>query len=214
MRIDIRQPGMFRAYHGAVSDRPFGPTTRATSVPPFALNTQATANGQQNSILPVLQTLAGTAEVQIASGQLPTAPISIAIPPATALEQTVFDLWWSGYITTTASGNITLKVYEGNSTTIGSNTLLGSSGAIAQASETAPFWAHATLVYDSVSGKLDGKIEFFVNHTLVAAVAVSNTVTGVSNLGDPVAVFTLTATSSGATSGTLTTINTQKFSVG
>lgn len=198
----------------ALSDRPFAPTTRATTVPPFALNTQAVAAGQQNVILSVLQTLAGTGETQIVSGQLPTAPISVAIPPATANEQTVIDLFWSGYVQTTASGNITLKVYSGNSTTIGSNVLLGSSGAIAQATSAAPFWAHATLVYDSVSGKLDGKIEFFVNHTLVAAVAISNTVTGVSNLSNPVAVFTLTAQSSGATAGTLTTINTQKFSVG
>lgn len=214
MRIDIRQPGMFRAYHGAVSDRPFGPTTRATTVPPFALNTQAVAAGQQNVILPVSQTVAGTAETQIVSGQQPTLPISIAIPPATALEQTVFDLWASGVITTTASGNITLKLYEGVSATIGSNTLLGSSGTVAQATASAPFWVHARLIYDSVSGLLCGDVEFYVNKTKVASVTLSNFVTGISNLGDPVANFSLTITSSGATAGTLTTINLQKFSVG
>lgn len=214
MRIDIRQPGMFRAHHGAVSDRPFGPTTRATSAPPFALNTQAVAAGQQNVILPVSQQVVGTAETQIVSGQLPTQPISIAIPPATALEQTVFDLWASGDIQTTASGNITLKLYEGIDPTIANNVLLGSSGAIAQATLDEPFWVHATLIYSTKSGKLRGKIEFFVNNTLVAAVVLSNVVTGISNLNNPVASFSITITSSGATAGTPTTINLQKDSVG
>jgi hypothetical protein len=65
-----------------------------------------------------------------------------------------------------------------------------------------------------VSGKLTGKIEFFVNGTIVAAVAVSNTLTGISNSSNPVASFLLSFTSSGAAGGTPTTVSLAKFSVG
>ena len=122
-----------------------------------------------------------------------------------------------------ASGNVTIKLYEGSSETIGSNTLLGSSGAIAQASLTESFWVHARLIFDSVSGILAGDIEFYVNKTKVASVTLSNFPTGFLNQGNPSAnpptvavlpTFTLTFTSSGAAGGTLTTVNIQKFSVG
>lgn len=221
MRNNIRMPGMFMAFCMPLSDRPFGITTRATTVPPTTLNTQATGGtNQANNIAPVQQVLTGTAETQLVSGQLPTAPLSIAIPPATNLEQSPFDLYWSGSVTTTSTTNLTAKVYAGVSTTIGSNTLLGSSGAIAQngttgtGAVTAPFWAHARLIYDSVSGLLCGDIEFYVNKTKVASVTLSNFPTGISNLGDPVAQFSLTLQSSAGGAGTPTTINTQKFSVG
>jgi hypothetical protein len=116
-----------------------------------------------------------------------------------------------------------LKVYSGNSATIGSNTLLASSGAITQNTATASFWAHLILMFDSVSGALVGKAEFYVNKTLVAAVTLSNFPTGFLNAGNPSAnpptvanlpQFSATITSSGATGSALTTINTQKMSCG
>lgn len=199
----------------ALSDRPFGPTSRGTAVPPIALNEQATSlPAATGSPLPVTQVLTGTAETLVLVGPLPQVPLLCQVPPATALEQTVFDFWASGYLETTASGNVTLKVYEGTSATVGSNTLLGSSGTVAQATTTAPFWIHMRLIYDSVSGLLCGDVEFYVNKTKVASVTLSNFVTGVDNLVDPVASFCITLTSSGAGSGTPTTINVQKFTCG
>lgn len=198
----------------ALSDRPFGPTSRGAGIPPIGLNQPATAAGQQSSTLPVLATLTATAETQILSGPVPTQPLSIAIPPATALEQTKFDLYASGYIETTANGTVTIKLYEGVSTTIGSNLLLGSSGAVTQNTATAPWWLHAELIYDSVSGLLCGTVEFYINKTLVARVTLSNFPTGVNNDNDPVVEFSLTATSSGAGANTPTTVNVQKFTCG
>ncbi len=208
----------------AVSDRPDGPHSQAATVAnQIPLNTQATQTQVLSGPLPVLFTLAGTAETQVPSAANAAVPLSIAIPPDTDLEQTVFDEWWSGYIKTTASGTITIKVYAGSSATIGSNTLLGSSGAITQNSATSPYFAHLVLIYDSVSGTMTGKIDFYVNKIIVAAVTLSNFITGIKNSGNPSAnpptvanlpTFTATFASSGATSGTLTTINVQKASVG
>jgi len=183
-------------------------------VPPLGLNVQATAAGQQSATLPVTQSVVSTAQTQILSGPVPQIPLSCAVPPSTALEQTAFDFWASGYIATTASGTVTLDLYSGVSTTIGSNTLLGSSGAITQNTATAPFWLHARLIYDSVSGLLCGDVEAYVNKVKVAAVTLSNFPTGISNTNDPVAQFSMTIASSGATSGTPTTINVQKFTCG
>jgi hypothetical protein len=208
----------------ALSDRPYGPNSGAASVAnQIPLNQQATQTQTLAGVLPLLFTLAAATEIIAPSAPNAAVPLSIAIPPDTQIEQTVFDLFASGYIKTTASGNITIKLYEGSSETIGSNTLLGSSGAIAQASATAAWWAHAQLIFDSVSGTLAGKLDFYVNKTIVASVTLSNFPNGFLNQGNPSAnpptvanlpSFTLTFTSSGATAGTLTTVNVQKFCVG
>lgn len=197
--------------HMALSDRPFGPVSGASTIPGNPpLNTQAAQSGP----LPRTLTLTSAAQTQVSSAELPGVPLFVEIPPATMLEQTVFDLWISGYIKTTAAGTITVAVFEGNSATIGNNTLLGTSGAVTQASATAAWFAHAQLIYDSVSGTLAGTIEFYIDRTPVAKVTLSNFPTNIGNLNNPVASFTLTVASSGATSGTPTTFNVQKFTVG
>ena len=208
----------------ALSDRPYGPNSQAATVAnQIPLNQQATQTQALGGPLPVLFTLAAATETIVPSANNAAQPLTITLPPDTQIEQTPFDLWFSGYAKTTASGTLTFKVYEGSSETIGSNTLLGSSGAITQNSATASFWGHLQLQLDSVSGTLVGKIDFYVNKTIVAAVTLSNFPTGFLNQGNPSAnpptvsvlpSFVLTVASSGATAGTLTTVNIQKFSCG
>lgn len=208
----------------ALSDRPYGPNSGAASVAnQIPLNQQATQTQTLGGPLPVNFTLASNAETIVPSAPNAAVPLSIAIGPDTQLEQTVFDLWASGIVTTTNNSNFTVKVYEGNNETIADNVLLGSSGAIGVNSTTASWWAHAQLMYDSVSGTLVGKIEFYVNKTIVAATTLSNFPTGFLNQGNPSANpatvsnlpnFSMTLQSSGAAGNTLTQINVQKFSVG
>lgn len=208
----------------ALSDRPFGPTTQAASVAnQVPLNTQSTSGQALAGVLPVLLSLVATAETIIPSNPNSAAPLLISVQPDTQLEQTVFDLFASGYAKTTASGTLTFKLYEGTSDTIGSNTLLGSSGAVTQNSATAAWWIHARLIFDSVSGTLAGDVEFYVNKTKVASVTLSNFPTGFLNQGNPSAnpptvsnlpSFVITVASSGAGGGTPTTVNVQKFSCG
>jgi hypothetical protein len=187
------------------------------------LNQQATQTQTLAGVLPVLFELVGTAETIIPSNPNAGSPLSVPMQPNTTIEQTPFDVWLSGYFKTLNTTNVTLKLYEGVSETIGSNTLLGTSGAIAQNTATASWWIHAMLQFDSVSGALVGKIEFYVNKTLVAAVTLSNFPTGFLNQGNPSAnpptlanlpVFSVTATSSAATALLPTAINVQKFSAG
>jgi hypothetical protein len=196
----------------ALSDRPVGPQTiAASSSAQSGLNVQAVLN----AVMPALQVLASSTETVIVNPENTAIALILALPPyQPSLEQTAFDLWASGYTTTTASGTITIKLYSGTSTTVGSDTALGSSGAVTQNTASAPWRVHAELLYDSVSGKLTGTIEFSVNNSLVTKVALTNVVTGISNLTNPVASFVISFTSSGATSGTPTTVNVQKFSVG
>jgi hypothetical protein len=208
----------------ALSDRPYGPNSGAASVAnQIPLNEQATQTQTLAGVLPVEFTLAADTETIVPSAPNAAVPLTIGVEPNTQIEQTVFDLFASGIVETTASGNITIKLYEGGSETIADNTLLGSSGAVAQASATASWWAHAQLIFNSVNGVLSGTIGFYVNKTIVAMVTLSNFPSGFLNQGDPSAnpptvanlpTFTLTFTSSGATGGTLTTVNVQKFSCG
>lgn len=194
----------------ALSQRPFAPGPNLPNVQSVIAQS---VQGEGPGPLPASQVITGTAETLLTNPAQPSLALSCAIPPNTNLEQVPVDLNWSGDIQTSESGNITLKVYSG--TTLG-GTLIGSSGAVAYPTSggKAPFWAAAKLIFDSVAGKLDGKIEFFLNHTLVVAVAISATITGVSNTNDPVAQFCVSLTASAASSGDPVTVNTQNLSVG
>jgi hypothetical protein len=213
----------------ALSDRPYGPNSNAASVAnQIPLNQQATQTQSADGVLAVLFELVSTAETQAPSNNNPAAPLTITIPPSSQIEQTVFDLFASGYIKTTSTTNVTIKLYEGDTSTLADNTLLASSGAIAQNGTTeapvvAAWWAHAQLIFDSISGTLAGKVDFYVNKTVVAAVTLTNFPTGFLNQPNPSANpptvanlpdFTISFTSSGAAPGTPTTVNVQKFSVG
>jgi hypothetical protein len=204
----------------SLADRPYGPVTGAGSVAgQIALNTQGSAPGP----LPALNVLTAVVETLLLNACVPPAALVCALGPDTAaLEQTAFDVWLSGYIETTVAGNITLKLYEGAAIVAGN--LLGTSGAVAYAgAATAAFYAHAQLIFDSVSGVLAGTVEFYVNKVAVARVTVSNFVGGFRNVGNPSAhpptvanlpEFCLSVTSSGATADLPTTVNVQKFSCG
>lgn len=193
-----------------LSDRPFGPTSGAASV---ANQTGNNVSAALAGPLPALQAVTAVAETLILNPENLAVALSIAIPPDKNLEQKVIDLFASGYIKTTAAGNVTLKLYAG--TVIAAGSLLGSSGAIAQATATSPFYVKGRLIYDSVSGTLVGSVQFYVNKTLVAEATLSNFPTGISNLtAAAVAQFCLSITSSGAAAGTPTTINVQAFSIG
>jgi len=208
----------------ALSDRPNGPVSQAATVPnQIPMNTQAGQAGP----LPATQAIVSTAETLILSPELATVALMCALGPDTTIEQTVFDFFASGIIETTNATNVTIKIYEG--AVIAAGNLLGSSGAIAQngASVAVPnvaaWFAHASLIFDSVSGVLAGTIEFYVNKTIVAKVTLSNFVAGFANTGNPSAnpptypnlpSFCMSLTSSAATALLPTTINVQKFTVG
>lgn len=209
----------------ALSDRPWGPVTGgasvATAVP---INTQAQPAGP----LPAALLLTSATETLVLQPFGAAIPLTCQVHPDTAIEQSVFDLWATGIITTGTTGTVTIKVYEGNA--IAAGNLLGSSGAITQtgttgARVTATFFAHARLIFDSISGTLVGDIEFYVNKTRVAQVTLSNFVTGFNNLSNPNAVpplvsvtpqFCVSFTSSGATAAAnaQTNVSVDSFSCG
>jgi hypothetical protein len=193
-------------------DRPQGPVAPAASV-----TSQPSLNTQASAILgplPAQLVLQAAAEAILANPQNSAIALTIALPPNTANEQSELILAASGYIKTTSTTNVTLKVYSGSSLTPGSNTQLATSGAVAQNTATAPFLIRLHFVYDSVSGKVGGFFKFLINNTLVAEGALSNVVTAVSNTGNPVLTFCLSGTSSGADGTHFTTINVARFSVG
>jgi hypothetical protein len=208
----------------ALSDRPYGPTSGAASVAnQIPLNQQATQTQTLAGPLPVQFNLVAATQTIAPSAPNPAVPLTAPMQPDTQIEQTVFDLFASGYIQTRAAGTITIDVYEGGSETIASNILLGTSGAVTQNTAIATWFAHAQLIFDSVSGVLAGTIDFYVNKTMVAKATLSNFPNGFLNQGNPSAnpptvsnlpSFTLTFASSGATAPLPTTVNVQKFSVG
>ena len=96
-----------------------------------------------------------------------TQALVLSLPPGSRLEQNPFDVIASGYILTGASSTVTIKLWSGTSTTVGSDTNLCTSGAVSAFSGKTPWYLRATMIYDSVSGKLIGGYEFCVNNAVV-----------------------------------------------
>jgi hypothetical protein len=176
-----------------------------------SLNTQLATP----AALPATQAVTVATEVIILNPANPASALNTPLGPFTALEQTLFDVIASGFITTRAAGTIALGLYVGSSATVVAGNLLHkTAAAVTQNTTTAPWWIHAMLIYDSVSGKLQGKCGGTINNVIDPEIAISNVPTGISNLGNPVTTFSLSITSTGGAPGTPTTLNVQKFTAG
>ena len=193
--------------------RPYGPSPQNVSGQSvYSQNVQAAL---AQGVLPALQAIAATAETKILNPLNTALALSVPIPPKVGLEQVVFEINISGYITTTASGTIALGVYGDNLTTVTSGNLLHkTASAVTQNTASAPFYIYGNVIYDTVSGKLTGKMGACINNVLDPEIALTNVLTGITDAGDPVLNLSLTITSSGAGATTKTTINVQNFSAG
>jgi hypothetical protein len=152
--------------------------------------------GAAAAALPATQTIAAAATDTVILNPAmnsSTQALVVNIPPNGPLEQEPFELVASGILEPAQSSTATIKLWSGTSTTVGSDTLLGSSGALTAFTRKTPWSMSAKLQYDSVSGLLAGTIEFVANNVIVARVAISNVITGVNNTNNPVASFVLSA---------------------
>jgi hypothetical protein len=183
------------------SNRLYGPQNVPGAAGSVALNTSgAVALGP----LPSLLTIATTAETVVTNPQLPTSALILPVPPGGPLEQERFEIYASGYVNCAASSTVAIKLYSGTSTTVGSDTLLGNSGALGAVLAKYPWFLSANMIFDSISGKLQGTIKFVANNVIVAEVAVSNVVTGVNNvstLGVAIMNFVISVTFGTANAG-------------
>lgn len=191
--------------------RPNGPASiAANSAGQSALNVQASLA----AIAPASIVLTAATEAVVTHPQNPLVAFTLPLSPNQGLEQVSFDVVISGFITTTSTSNVTIKCYSGTSLTVGSDTLLASSGALAQNTASAPYELHLHLVYDSVSGKMGGWFEGVLNNLLIARTIISNVITGIKDSNNPVANFLVSATSSGALVPTPTTVMIKNFTAG
>jgi hypothetical protein len=196
----------------ALLQRPYGPApANVSGQNVFAQNIQAAL---AQGVLPAKQSIIVTTENVLLNPLNSAQLLAVSLPPKVGLEQIPLDINCSGYVTTTNAGNVTLKLYSGTSATVGNDKALGSTGAVAMGTLTGPFMLHARGVYDSVSGLFVGFFESLLYETLVAPTVFSAFQTGVSDSVTPVLTFLVSITTSGAASGTPTTINVQNFSAG
>jgi hypothetical protein len=196
----------------ALSDRPNGPATiAASSSNQSGLNVQAALA----SPLPATLTLTAVTAAVVLNPQNPALALVCPLSPTQGNEATPFDLWASGTVVTGNATNVVGKLGVGTSTTDATNTALGSSSATAVGTTSANWKVHCELLYDSVSGKLTGTIEWLINNVLTAKAALANVVTGIKDTNNPVANFVLSFSSSAAAGGAAaTTVVVKKFSVG
>lgn len=191
--------------------RPYGPSKgNPTGLNVIADNVQ----GATPAPLPASQAYNTTAEVVLLNPAQPTLPLTVSIPSGAGYEQIPFDFNCSGILVTGASMTVTPKLYVGSSATVGSDTLLKSFGAITQNSLTRSFWIHAKLIYDSVSGLLNGTVDAYFNEAIVASTTLTNFPTGITDAGDPVVSFLVSFTFSVANAANLVSVPMGGISVG
>jgi hypothetical protein len=180
----------------------------------IAINTQ----GANNASLPALQVFTSTSEVAFTDPAVANAyPMALAIPPGGPCEQEKFTVVFSGYIKTGQSSTIVFKLRLGDSATVASNTLLVTTASATVATTTVPFEVEISMVYDSVSGKLDiGSVSQAINGVVTAPTIGSAPfapTVPISNTNNPVLVFTLTATFGTGSSSTTNSINLKDFGI-
>lgn len=109
------------------------------------------------------------------------------VPGSKRLEQKRFNVRASGYLTSAGSATTALPtLYFGTSLTPGSNTILGAGTATTVNTTSCPWWMEATLLFDSISGKLQGSFSSMVNNVIVANAAIANVPTGINGASEPV----------------------------
>ena len=192
------------------STRLYGPTRSSSAV------VAASTYGGTVAPLPAKQVIAVTTETVIADPGILTNALILSIPPGGPCEQRPFEVAASGYLTTAQTSTALLKLYLGSSLTAASNTALGATlantvtGAI-----TVPWFLSARLIYDSVSGKLDGIFQAIMNGVLVVPVKITSSpiapTVAINNANNPVLNFVLSVTFGTATAAN--TINVQEFAV-
>jgi hypothetical protein len=177
-----------------------------------AINVQ----GANNASLPALQSFTGTSETAFTDPAVAnTIPLAVNIPPGGPCEQERFVLIASGYVKTGQSSTVILKLRQGDSATVSSNTLVATSPTVTVATTTVPFVFQVDMVYDSVSGKLDVvSVSFVMNGTVTAPTIATMPISAtLSNTANPVVQFTLTATFGTGSSGTPNSINLKDFGI-
>ena len=183
-------------------------TGAAQSAYQTGLNVQA----QGNVVLPTTFAVSSATETVIPNPQNTSAALIAPLPPNQPQNaNTPLDFIVSGEIQTTASGTVELKLYSGTSTTVGNDTKIADSGAVTQNTLTVPFEFHVHLVLGATSGKIGGWFEGFINNTLITRTALNSVLSGLSNAANPVINVLPSITSSGATSGTPTTITLTQY---
>lgn len=128
---------------------------------------------------------------QRAAGQ----PLAVYTPGSNTLKARRFMVRAGGRVTGGTTTNLTVKLYWGTSSTIGSNTNIATTGAIACNSASGNWELACDLMWDSTSSKLQGKFAGWVNATAVAAAVLSTGPTTVDLSGETTSNgFTVTAT--------------------
>jgi hypothetical protein len=172
----------------------------------------------QSNVFPATVTgaVAGTTETVVTNPGITSSPATAliaALQNTTNLEQIPFNIVASGRCTVQAlTTTLTVKLYSGTSTTVGSDTLLKTSGAITSTNLSFNWFLNADAIYDSVSGLLSGKITMLIDNQIVAQSAFANQPTGINNANNPVCSFVMSCTFSAANNANLFSV--ASFSVG
>lgn len=133
-------------------------------------------SGQRSNKLPSAGIGNATSETQFAGSD--AALLICYLPGGNKLNRRHFRIRCGGRVSPGTSGNFTVSLYFGTSSTIASNTKIATTGAVNAAA--AGNWSlEAECFYDSTSGRIEGLLKGFVYATAVAQAILTNAATSV-----------------------------------
>lgn len=135
--------------------------------------TIAQAMTSKGGFMPSDNTFATNAETQFTkSGNI----LALALPGSNKIKNVPIRIKAWGRVNGGTTTNFTAQIYSGSSTTIGSNTAIATSGAIAVNNTSGNWMLEVKGIWDGDSNRIAGKLDGWVNATSVAA-AIATSVT-------------------------------------
>lgn len=133
-------------------------------------------------------------------------PLKCIIPGSNTGKNRCFSVRVAGRITGGTSGNTTIALYYGTSSTIASNTKVATSGAISNGGVATNFMMVFEGFWDSTSQKIHGIFYGFVHGTVVSVTIHSNEATSV-DLSTEGLGFTVTALFGSSNAGNIAIVD-------
>lgn len=140
---------------------------------------------QEMSVKAGLQSVTSTAETNLLSGGSGSTNLVLGMPNWSKIfDGKAFVLRLAGFVTTDATGVVTIKMYYSNVSTGAKTTAIGSVATQSLASASTNFVWEGLMGWDSTSQIINGQQSGFAGTTVLSGTVITNPVTAITDIAN------------------------------